>query len=130
MTSRGAKRCPIDGRALPTRATGRPARFCGEGCRRAAGNELRRIDRELARLEAQRNDALVSAAGGDPFGFEDSTWARDRRVEAAALAARIKVGTNRLARLHEQLSGEGSGKRTEPDTEINAQEGLTRRTGT
>lgn len=41
-------------RALEQTGTGRPKAYCGEGCRRAAEHEVRRISRRLERLEDER----------------------------------------------------------------------------
>ena len=101
----GAKSCPIDGRPLPERATGRPATFCSEGCRRAADNLVRTLTREVDRLESQRNDALIEAETKARWlGFDEpSEYEAKCRAEAHAIGKRIKVVTQRLGRLHQRL---------------------------
>jgi hypothetical protein len=55
---------------------GRPPTYCSTGCRRAAEYELRRIQRHLERLEAQRES---------PFFVKDT----ERAI--AALEARLRT---------------------------------------
>ena len=61
---------------LTPTATGRPPSYCSTGCRRAAEYELRRIQRHLERLEAQRQS---------PFFVKDT----ERAI--AALEARLRT---------------------------------------
>ena len=46
---------------LTPTAVGRPPSYCSTGCRRAAEYELRRIQRHLERLEAQRESPMFAA---------------------------------------------------------------------
>ena len=61
---------------LTPTAAGRPPSYCSPGCRRAAEYELRRIQRHLERLEAQRQS---------PFFVKDT----ERAI--AALEARLRT---------------------------------------
>ena len=61
---------------LTPTAAGRPPSYCSTGCRRAAEYELRRIQRHLERLEAQRES---------PFFVKDT----ERAI--AALEARLRT---------------------------------------
>ena len=61
---------------LKPTGVGRPPSYCSTGCRRAAEYELRRIQRHLERLEAQRES---------PFFVKDT----ERAI--AALEARLRT---------------------------------------
>lgn len=52
--------CATCGNSLPPPAdTGRPRRYCGEGCKRAAGYEITRINRLLEKLETRLSNSRI-----------------------------------------------------------------------
>lgn len=62
----------------PGAATGRPASYCGVGCRRAAEHEIKRCDQQLARVESQLSFERQRQPLRDR---QDRKWA-DRRIAA------------------------------------------------
>jgi hypothetical protein len=70
------KRCVKCERPLKPTGVGRPPSYCSTGCRRAAEYELRRIQRHLERLEAQR---------------ESLFFVKDTERAIAALEARLRT---------------------------------------
>jgi hypothetical protein len=70
------KRCVKCERPLKPTGVGRPPSYCSTGCRRAAEYELRRIQRHLERLEAQR---------------ESRFFAKDTERAIAALEVRLRT---------------------------------------
>ncbi len=91
-------RCPIDGNALTPPATGRPPLYCSVACRRVAEAELRRIDRRLASLEAERDRVTLDGAS-----YNYPTAAQNAR-RLAAIETAIAGATERQRQLYEQLS--------------------------
>lgn len=89
--------CAKCGTELPAIAgPGRPRKFCGEVCRKAAALEIRRLDARISRLETM-----------------ESTY----RFKGAALAGSVAVEIRRLeARLSDLLSAQ------EGDAEVAAHE--------
>jgi sugar-specific transcriptional regulator TrmB len=87
-------RCAKCGRELEELAdTGRPKRYCGTPCRRAAEYELRRIQRQLEALEEQERhyrrecDPATARWGGQPEVMRaQHKWYVD---EIARLEARL-----------------------------------------
>lgn len=59
------------GRPRTAPKTGRPPTYCGDGCRRAAEYELRRIQRHLERLEAERRELQRSRVTPEHFQWRD-----------------------------------------------------------
>jgi hypothetical protein len=59
--------CAACKRPIEQAATGRPRKFCSEGCRRSADLEVRRLDRQLdlaeSRLAVDRNWLATIEAG-------------------------------------------------------------------
>jgi hypothetical protein len=62
------KRCVKCERPLKPTGGGRPPTYCSTGCRRAAEYELRRIQRHLERLEAQRESPLFAEGAEHAIG--------------------------------------------------------------
>lgn len=61
-------KCVKCGRSTKKPSTGRPPRYCGEGCRRSSEYEIRRLVRRLEALE----DDLVSLRGVRDDGIPDA----------------------------------------------------------
>lgn len=77
----------------PGEKGGRPARYCGETCRRAAEFEIRRIQTELQRLLRLLNDARIE--GADPLFGE----LPQQKARVAILQKLIDEGEQRLTLL-------------------------------
>ncbi len=92
-------RCPIDGNTLTRPATGRPSLYCSVACRRVAEAELRRLDRRLASLEAERDKVSLDGAMGYDYPTADQYRRRQAAIETAIAGA-----TERQRLLYEQLS--------------------------
>lgn len=98
--------CAVCGEALPADA-GNRRRYCGQGCKRAAEYELRRLNGLV--YQAEKNVANFGAklAGAPTF-------------QAGSLTARLAYWQGRVtegrARLRELLDdGEGDGAYSDPD---------------
>lgn len=91
-------RCPIDGNALTRPATGRPPLYCSVACRRVAEAELRRLDRRLASLEAERDRIALD---GVTYNYPSADMNRRR---LAAIETAIAGATERQRQLYAQLS--------------------------
>jgi len=100
--------CPIDGNVLTEGATGRPARFCSIGCRRAGQDAVRRLDREVERLERRRTDLLIEAKTAADWSGDETraSYSKARRAEAAVFEQHIELAVLRLRDLHRRLAGE------------------------
>lgn len=71
---------------VDTKATGRPAVYCGTACRRAAEHEVRRINSLLEKLEQQASYARLGYAAPSPAHIK-------------RLAAEIELQETRLREL-------------------------------
>lgn len=96
-------RCPIDGKPLTRPKTGRPPLYCSVACRRVAEAELRRVDRRIASLEADRDRAILDGATGYTYPSPEMN-----RRRLAAIETAIAGATERQRQLYERLSPEGN----------------------
>jgi len=62
-------------------AAGRPRKYCGEACRRAATLEIKRLDSRIAKLE--RDESTWRARGSD--GYAKNAAIEIKRLEARLL---------------------------------------------
>src|SRR6185436_20742680 len=83
--------CRKCGGPLPeSHATGRPADYCSEGCRRAAAVEIRRLVRALERLTDRTTDIRLALRANDHMLWgltppEDALAATESEIAATEL---------------------------------------------
>lgn len=80
----------------PAEGPGRPSTYCGEACRRLAEFELRRLDRRLAKYEAELREELADR--NEPDAWIDNLG-RDRPQRIRDLRKWIKADEARLRQL-------------------------------
>jgi hypothetical protein len=83
--------CSMCGTAFALNATGRPRRFCGPGCRRAAELKIKRLQSHLERLE-QEGEALRRDRSGlsDVHGNSPEQRAEDVARETETYERRLR----------------------------------------
>ncbi len=73
--------CAKCGKELPIQeGAGRPRRYCGDVCQRAATMEIRRLDARIAKLEKDESTYRIKGADG---------WAKNAAKEVERLEARL-----------------------------------------
>lgn len=95
-------RCAAD---LPEpAATGRPARYCGDTCKRLAEYEVRRLDRRIAGYEFQLREELADRTPAAEAWIDNLGRTRAQRIND--LRKWIKTDTERMQQL---LAGQRQG---------------------
>lgn len=76
-----ANQCAKCGGSLPVYSgNGRPRRFCGEACQRAAALEVKRLNARIAALEKKESEWRVKGA---------DLWSREAAKEIGRLEIRL-----------------------------------------
>ena len=92
--------CRYCGTPLAKPKRGRPPRYCSVGCRRASEYEVRRCNRRLETLEAERDALAVTSAEYAMRDASATAWQRQRHaVRVQAIADQISDYRQRLAEL-------------------------------
>jgi hypothetical protein len=82
---------------LPSTETGRPPKFCGEPCKRAAGYEITRVNRLLEKLEGQLSDERISRTHS--VGELSDIYGRSPAQRIDALESEIKLQCGKMLEL-------------------------------